>query len=182
MHRMFGGTITTELTHLLWLLQDIGQSVLDAGFDALMIVNGHGGTIALADCAVYTIGPAYPDRDVTGLTYFNLVPSFVDDLRDSELGGMYHGGEFETSLMLHLRPDLVGDELIDDPKENRYEYHNKDLTTPGVLTVYNDFDALTDHGALGVPSAASAEKGEQLFSRLTAELADIILAIHRANR
>jgi creatinine amidohydrolase len=178
MHAMFEGTITVGLTHLLSLLQDIGQSVLESGFDAMLIVNGHGGTIALSGCAVYTIGPAHPEKEVTGLTYFNLVPSLVDEIRDSDLGGMYHGGEFETSLMLHLRPELVGEERIDDPKENRYRWHNEDLASPGVLTVYQDFDQYTSHGALGVPSAGSAEKGKRLFDGITDELGAIITAIH----
>lgn len=52
---------------------------------------------------------------------------------------------------------------------------------PGRPTVYYDVDALTSHETLYVPSAANAEKDEQLFSRLSTELVGIILAIHRAN-
>ncbi|WP_233752316.1 creatininase family protein [Halorussus halophilus] len=115
---------------------------------------------------------------MTGLTYFQLAESFADEIRESDVGGMAHGGEFETSLMLHLHADLVrmdnaDAEYLDEP----YERGTKDLLVGGTLSTYRPFEEYSESGAIGDPSLASAEKGAELFDRLGDELADVLRAI-----
>jgi len=74
-----------------------------------------------------------------------------------------HGGEMETSLVMHLAPDLVRhDEIADHAPDadalRRY-------TRGRVPTPPND-----TRGALGYPSRASAEKGAAVFDRWVATL------------
>lgn len=180
-HMPFGGTITLEYRTLLAVLENTADAALDNGFDAVLFLNGHGGNKALVTSAVSTVGDAHPEAQVLGLTYFDLAQSFADEIRDSDVGGMAHGGEFETSLMAYLRPELVGEgdaEYWSEP----YERGGDDLLEGGPLSVYRTFDEYSATGAIGDPALASAEKGEAIYDLLGDELEAILRAIHEQNR
>jgi creatinine amidohydrolase len=181
-HLTFAGAMTGEFETLLKHLEEIADSALNNGFDALLLLNGHGGNSALIDGAVSRIGQTHPDREVLGLTYFDLATEFIDDIRDSENGGMAHGGEFETSLMAFLHPELVGDEMPATYWDEHYELGSQDLLDGGSLSVYRTFDEYSESGAIGDPSVATADKGERLFERLLDRLTDVLVDIHEKNR
>lgn len=182
-HLNFGGTITLEVETMLALLRDVAASILDNGFDAVFFLNGHGGNVSLLGTAITKIGTEFPDAQVLGLTYFRLASSFVDEIRESDLGGMAHGGEFETSLMLHLRPDLVHDDRAEATYlDDLYDLRRKDLFQGGPLTVYRSFAEYSDSGAIGDPDLGSAEKGAEFVDRLAEELAALLQAIHEHNQ
>ncbi len=182
-HRVFGGTISLSAPDFLEHISTVAESAVTAGFDAVILVNGHGGNISLVGAATGTVGPDHPEAQVLGVTYFQLATDQVMELRDSEIGGMAHGGEFETSLMLHLHPELVDVEadegtMMDEP----YELGTKDLVKGGPLSLYRPFDEYSDTGAIGDTTLASAEKGEQLLGILGEALADVFADIHEQNR
>jgi creatinine amidohydrolase len=182
-HMAFGGTITLEVETMIAVLRDVAASVLDNGFDALLFVNGHGGNMSLLGTVVTKVGREFPDAQVLGLTYFQLAEPFIDEIRESDLGGMAHGGEFETSLMLHLRPDLVRDDRTDaTPMNDPYDLRRKDLFQGGPLSVYRSFAEYSDSGAIGDPDLATAAKGAELYERLGDELEAVLIAIHEQNR
>ncbi|WP_254533992.1 creatininase family protein [Natrinema gelatinilyticum] len=182
-HMDFGGTITLSVETLLSMLGDIADSIRDNGFDAVLFLNGHGGNMSVIGTAVTEIGQRFPDAQVLGLTYFQLAGSFIDEIRESDLGGMAHGGEFETSMMLYLRPDLVDLDraearYLDDP----YDLRRKDLFEGGPLSVYRSFAEYSETGAIGDPGLATAEKGEEIYERLGDELESLLLAMYEHNR
>ncbi len=87
----------------------------------------------------------------------------VVDLQSVRIGqflerqrGPEHAGEAETSVMLYLAPDLVREGEIEDfhldPKQFRRYLRGRMPRPPSGCT-----------GAIGHPSAASAEKGEQIY-------------------
>ncbi|MDX1748402.1 MAG: creatininase family protein, partial [Halobacteriales archaeon] len=106
-HLPFGGTVTLTVESLLHLLEDVAETAIENGFDALLFVNGHGGNTSVLGAAVSSIGSGNPEVQVLSINYARLAAPFIDEIRESDTGGMSHGGEFETSLMLHLRPELV---------------------------------------------------------------------------
>lgn len=182
-HTPFGGTVTVEFETMLALVRDIVTSAVGNGFDAALILNGHGGNAPLVGAATGTLGPALPDVDVVGLTYWHLASAaFNEDLRTTDLGGASHAGEFETSLMLHLRPDLVGDDRPSEPRDPIYDGQGRDMHDPGPLSVYRDWDAVSESGVMGDASAASAETGAALLEVLTEALATLLREIHAENR
>lgn len=70
-----------------------------------------------------------------------------------------HGGEAETSVMLHLYPDLVRMERardIDLPVELFRSYLRGELTVPPAGSP----------GSVGRPTAASEEKGARIYERI----------------
>lgn len=178
-HLTFGGTVSLDFRTLLAVLDDVADAALGNGFDSLLLLNGDGGNAALVAGATSTIGVRHPSVDVLGLTYFDLAKPFIDDVRESDPGGMSHGGEFETSLMLHLRPDLVREDWIGGrPRTRRYAHGETDLMDRGSLTHYTDFGDFSDTGAVGEPELATAEKGERIYDSLGDELASLLEEIH----
>ncbi len=181
-HMPFGGTLTLEFETMLEAIEEVADAALDNGFDAVLLLNGHGGNKSLLSAATSTIGNDHPEAQVLGLTYFDLAGAFMDDIQDSEQGGMAHGGEFETSLMMHLRPELVREdamdaELMDEP----YDRSLKGLLEAGPLGVYRDFDEYSESGTIGAPEHASGEKGADIYEQLGDELEDVLREIHEKN-
>ena len=177
-HLPFGGTVSVEREDLEALLEGVADTALENGFDGLLLLNGHGGNAALIDAVAVSIGADHPDVEVTALTYFALAADIADDVRDSPIGGTGHGGEFETSLMLHLHPELVDmDRAEGTLMEAPYEHSRKDIFAGGPLSVYRPFTDFSESGVLGDPTLGTAEKGERLFEHLRAEHAALYEAI-----
>lgn len=174
-HLDFGGTLTAPFATLLAVVSDIVESGLQNDFDSVLIVNGHGGNTALITAATSEIGTSAPDREILSCTYFELATPHIDEIRDSDLGGIAHGGEFETSLMLHLRPDLVRPAQMNVTyRDEPYTHGGQEMFDSGALSSYRSFAELSETGELGDPTVASAEKGEKLLANLVAELSTII--------
>lgn len=182
-HLPFGGTLSLSFDTMREVVEELADTALSNGFDALVLINGHGGNKPLIDAATSTIGEAHPDAEIVGVTYFDLADAFIEDVRDSETGGMAHGGEFETSLLLYLRPDLVRTDRMEAPNmDEPYDRGTTDLFDGGSLSVYRGFDEYSDTGAIGDPTAASAEKGERIYESLGDELETLLREVHANNR
>lgn len=182
-HMSFGGTVTADYDHLLALLEDVAASALENSFDVCLFVNGHGGNRSLIGAATATVGADHPDVEVFGLTYFELGTSFVDDVRDSDVGGIVHGGELETSMLQHLRPDLVRDDEIEGTHlDGPYDMVPTDLLEGAPVAMYEDIERYSESGAVGDPELATPEKGERAYEQYCDEMADLYRKIHRENR
>ena len=181
-HRHFGGTLTLSFETALAVVEDVVRSGLENGFDAALLINGHGGNGPLIGAAVSEVGSANPDVELSGITYFDLAASFADEIRESDPGGIAHGGEFETSLLLHLYPELVRADGDATPLEEPYDHGDDDLLEPGALSTYRSFEEYSATGAIGEPELASTEKGQAIFERLGTELEDLLWEIHDRNR
>ncbi len=178
-HLSFGGTLTLDFETMLDMLESIGNSALENGFDAILLLNGHGGNMSLLSTAVNKIGEDNPDIEVSSLTYFYLATPIIEEIRDSEPGGMMHGGELETSLMLHLRPDLVDeDEMSAVYAERKYDLLLEDLFGSGPLGTYSTFADHTDTGIMGDPTVATEEKGSKIFDYIGEEMQSLLEDIH----
>jgi creatinine amidohydrolase len=180
-HLPFGGTISLEYGVMMALLENVAATALENGFDALLFVNGHGGNGPIVDAATSVIGRG-ADAEILAVTYFELAAPFVDGIRESDPGGMAHGGEFETSLMLHLFPDLVREEAPADRLEEPYELGPRDMFDSGPLTVYRGFDEYSRSGAIGNPGNATAPKGAEILEELMEVLVALFEEVHEANR
>lgn len=174
-HMGFGGTITVSAECMQRLLCEITDAVLDNGFDGVLYMNGHGGNAPIVSNTVYTVGPRYPDTEVLGLTYWNLAKSFIDEIRESDTGGFLHGGELETSLMLHLRPDLVdkGSFTKNYYDDRDYDAAKVDLMEAAPLSVYRPVQANSESGVGGDPRLATSKKGRRIYERLGVEMAKL---------
>ena len=110
-HMDFPGAVTVDIETLVRYVADVAISAARHGFSHLLIVNGHGSNAPIADLAARKVvletgavcGAMSPNAAIDP----TLAEPTLSEMRRSEPGGVGHAGEFETALMLHLRPDLV---------------------------------------------------------------------------
>lgn len=178
-HMEFGGTLTAQFTTLLSLVTDVAKAGFENGFDAALLVNGHGGNKSIIAAATSELGDDAPDKHVLSCSYFDLASPFIDEIRESDVGGIGHGGEFETSLMLYLRPDLVREERMNATyRDEPFTHASREMFDSGALSIYRPFASMSDTGELGDPTLATEEKGHQLLMGLVDELTDITQEIN----
>jgi creatinine amidohydrolase len=161
---------------MLDLAESIVDSVVTHGFKRILIVNGHGGNGGVIDVMAATLGNRHYRRArIAALTYFTLARDAIADLRESKIGGTGHACEFETAMLMHLRPDLVKMErattLYPDPGSR---YLTTDLIGASAIRTYLDFKDLSESGVLGDPSLATPEKGARFFAASVKALAAFV--------
>ncbi|WP_331232403.1 creatininase family protein [Natronorarus salvus] len=177
-HLPFGGTISAEHNTFVDTVVETVDSAAQNGFDAIMLLNGHGGNKSLLSTATSVAGRKNPDVEVSTLFYLDLLGPHVDDIKRSDVPGT-HGGELETALMLSVCPQLVDeDEMSSTPQEEPYANTATGLLDAGSVSVYRTFDEYTESGTLGDPSAATAEAGDRALELVGDEIATILRSIH----
>ena len=173
-HMAFPGTLTLRPATFLAVVKDLCGSLSRHGFRRQLVVNGHGGNRALLAEAIQEIGFEEPVH-VGLVDYWSLARAVVDDVRESPPGGMAHACEFETSLMLFLRPESVRQDLIEReiPRpRSQSELFDLFLTSP--LSTHWKTRELSRSGVMGAPDLATAEKGRRLFEGCADGLARLI--------
>lgn len=174
-HVPLGGTVTLEKETLVALLEDVGRSLIDLGFQKILFVNGHGGNRPAVSLVAGDLGTSQDDADVAELSYVMLARDVADEVREGDPGSAYHAGEVETALMLHLFPDLVDTTATEDhPETPLTSYSPRDMFSGGPLGMRRTYDRLTEDGVRGEPSWATESNGEQLFTAIVDELASLI--------
>lgn len=163
-HTAFKGTLSVELQALLGLWLSVGQSVARAGVRKLVIFNSHGGQRAHVDQVALRLRVDCGMLVVRAHSFALGMPEGLFDV--DELAHGLHGGAVETSVMLHLRPDLVRREaLADFPSTGRAL-----AARGGVLGLEKPaglgwmMQDVNPDGACGNAAAATAAKGERLLS------------------
>lgn len=161
-HISFPGTITStwETTTKLWL--EIGDSVARAGLRKLIVVNSHGGNVPMVDIVARELRLRH-DILVVGTSWSRFGRPEGMTAPEEGLYGI-HGGDVETSLMLHLRPDLVRLDKTQDFHSAQIDFIKefKYLRAHGAVQFGWKAQDLNASGAVGNATAASAEKGEAI--------------------
>ena len=110
-HAWSPGTVWLSATTMLRVLDDIGRCVATTPARRLVFFNGHGGNSALLGVANREMRLAH--GLMTFLAHPACRPTRAVSRRPRSSGMGIHGGTDETSLMLHLAPDLVDMSLAD---------------------------------------------------------------------
>ena len=173
-HLPFGGTLTATLPTYETMLIELLSPLLRQGFRRVMILNGHGGNTDPLRVALRRLDVMFPSAILTGAPYWDLAKEEIAAICTGPRKVMGHACEIETSMMMHLRPDLVRtDAIADDP----------DLTPPGLSGLFwpRDFGRSTDHGAVGYPESASAETGRLLLEAMICKVAEVSRSVLALN-
>src|SRR5262245_28794909 len=164
-HLRSPGTITFSVDTLIRAWFEIGEGVHRAGLRKLIIVTSHGGNIDVINIVARELRVRLGMLVATTQWRRFGMPTGLYSRLDETYG--IHGGDIETSLMLHFRTDLV------DMRKARFfpskaaameqQYtHLRPAGSHGFGWIAQD---INPDGAVGDASAATAEKG-----KLTAEL------------
>ena len=173
-HMAFPGTMTLGPATFRQAVTEICVSLARHGLRRQLVVNGHGGNSALLAAVVQQLGFEVPVHAVA-VDYWALAADVVADVRESPLGGMGHACEFETSLMLHLRPESVrGDRIAREIAQPRYESECFDLFERAGIRAHWKTHEVSRSGVMGAPDLATEEKGRRLFEACVQGLAALI--------
>lgn len=176
-HSAYPGTLSASAEALLAVWLDVGRGVARAGVRKLAIFNTHGGQRAHVDLAAVRL------RAECGLLVARVNGSALGTppgLFDAdELAHGLHGGELETSLMLHLRPDLVRCDALAD-----FDSLGRSLARQGgALGVERPVGIgwmsqdLNPAGVCGNAARADAARGALALEFMAGRLAAILAAI-----
>jgi creatinine amidohydrolase len=163
-HMDFAGSLTLSRETFIGVVGDICRSLARHGFRHIVLLPTHGGNFAPLAKAVEAIRP---ELSGVNLIAFTDLMAFMDEIFQTgkarkvtpEQAGA-HAGEFETSIMLYLRPDLVA---IDKAQPG----YVGDQLRIAPLVFEKGFRAVTANGVLGDPRNASAANGEAYMAAIT---------------
>ncbi|HIE24491.1 MAG TPA: creatininase family protein [Anaerolineales bacterium] len=161
-HEGYRGSISIQPETLQALVLDICQQLQSQGFRKIVIINGHGGNFILRIAirkVNYSAPPGFKVLLIEPHIHFASTLKKVIETYPQEV----HAGEYETSMMLHLMPEQVGDERPDCVTDFGAEMYNYALTRE-----------ITDQGVWGVSSKGTAEKGEQVLKLMVNETVQYI--------
>jgi len=150
------------------VLDDVADSLVRQGIDRLVLLNFHGGNEFKPMIRDVMLGHPIFIVQVSG---WNLAD--VSDLLTDPGGD--HANEFETSIMLHLRPHWV---RMADAGEGRATPSRLPAlsSTPGVWAP-RDWRSATEDTGLGDPRSATAEKGMAIMERFVNALAPVLVEL-----
>ena len=152
------GTVTNLAQDLISSWTQIGLEVARSGIRKLIFVNSHGGNVAINEIVAREL------RIKAGMLAVKAAWSGLgpkDGYSDIENRYGIHGGDYETSVVLHFRPETVDMskaadfESVAQRDEQAYKY----LRPTGALSYAWIASDINPSGAAGEASKGTAEKG-----------------------
>ncbi|HEX5164176.1 MAG TPA: creatininase family protein [Thermomicrobiales bacterium] len=166
------GTITASVETWIALVSEICRSIWANGFHRIILLNGHGGNRDIQ--RVVSIKLAEEDIWVLPITHWEMAWDVLHNEAETDAGFIGHGGEWETSLQLYLRPTLIDRErMVADPERPGFSPEIQ------AFTGFPERRREREHGVHGNPLSASAEKGEHLFNAVRDMLIEVCRQYHQ---
>ncbi len=159
--RRFAGTITLSEQTLKAIVNDVAESLSRHGCHALLLLTAHGANQPHLKYAVRDLSDRLPLK-IAYLFY----PGIERVLKEAQTPlwqkGSFHADEIETSLMLHIAPELVrkGKSVSCYPDPS-FDYECSSL----------DLGALSETGVFGDPRPATEDKGARWLEIIAQECA-----------
>jgi creatinine amidohydrolase len=149
------------------ILHDLVRSLEMHAIRRLVVLNGHGGNDFRQ-----MIRELQPRTSVflCQVNWYNAIDAraFFDEPGD-------HGGELETSVMLHVAPDLVGP--LADAGPGAVRNPRVRAMREGWAWAPRRWTQVTSDTGVGNPRAATADKGARYAAALTTALADFLVEL-----
>ncbi|MFN0054912.1 MAG: creatininase family protein [Planctomycetales bacterium] len=168
-HLDFPGTLSAAPRVYLDLLSGLVDNLITHGFQRILLLNGHGGNIVPAQQATFEVRQRHRMRSdllLLSATYWTLGGKPYEADPAIQQRRMGHACEWETSMMLRIRPELV---------RNLNQVQAMEFGTPfdpaHRAWITKDRTAV---GHIGDPQQATAEKGETIFRTFTADVISLL--------
>lgn len=179
-HTSFAGTLSHSPEQMLRVLAELGAALCRAGLRKLLFFNAHGGNSGLMEVAARELR-ALHGLMVYSTSWFNLPleESVMQRFTPEEHRFGVHGGALETSLMMHLHPEMVRVEKFKrfgSKQQLRSQVHpvlgnGRSAKMAWLIEDYNT------EGAVGDLAQASAEKGRELLQTGSLQLSILLREI-----
>lgn len=158
-HSAYPGTLTIGASTLIAMWTDVAESVLRAGFRRIILFNSHGGQPQLVDVVVRDLRVRHGVLAVAASSYALGAPEGLFDPNEEIYG--IHAGDIETSMMMHLRPDAVRTDQLDNFPSIGADIarDNAVLRLEGGVGMGWMTQDVNPSGAVGDARPATAEKG-----------------------
>lgn len=169
-HLEFPGTLSISADTFHAVVADLVRSLARGGFRRVVLLPTHGGNFMPLAQAIERLGPV-EGVEIRALTDLGALMA-IAQLGADEFGvplseGGLHAGEWETSMLEVIHPDLV------HPERSEPGYTG-DLETALGAVFSQGVHVLAPNGVLGDPSQASPEHGRRYWDRvLSVALAEI---------
>ncbi|MBN1641980.1 MAG: creatininase family protein [Anaerolineae bacterium] len=180
-HLGFPGTVSLSHETYRRVLVDVVESLIGSGFRRIVLLNAHGGNSLPGRAATYEVQMRHRDeRDLwlVFATWFELAAPQIAAVPGLDQDHVTHACELETSLILHLRPELV-DLSVARGADVSFgsRFYCPDSSRRSRVGVVRPFDHVSIDGAYGHPERGSAEKGQVLIDAVVQEVVGCIREI-----
>lgn len=162
-HLSFAGSLSATFPGYHEALTAIVESLIPHRFRTFFTINGHGGNTESNGIAMRALKQKHPNLLIGHSGYFAPIAEAIAGVMEGEAKDMRHACEAETSLMMHLHPDLVRtDRLRDDGL----------VSDPKVAGMIWTFDEMTEMGSYGEATRGTAAKGKIIFEAAVDAMAE----------
>ena len=142
-------------------MTDVLDELVRNGVSKVVVLSGHAGSghMAAVKLATQRAVERHPALRAMVLSDYDIAYDLAGKEFPPEDG---HAGQIETSRMLAIRPDLVGDDRpVGDARPPRY-------------MVVSDPETYFPSGVMGDPREATAEKGRRIDDYISTKLAGLV--------
>ncbi len=178
-HMDFPGTIAVDMETCLAYVSQVAISVARHGFTHILIVNGHGSNHPIVDLAarkcVLETNAVCAATTVNAAVDPAIVQDVIDEHRKGGPGSIGHAGEYETSMMLHIHPELVQMENAQrDIAQIKLKHFNWDHPEPSLYSWQDYWSSMSKDGVCGDATVATSEFGQKLFETTVTRFVELV--------
>lgn len=174
-HMQFPGTLDVPQKVYMRLIAELAKSLASMGAKKVFILNGHGGNDIAIKATLRELKTSTPATRFVFASYWSIAGKAISKVRESDLGGVGHACEMETSIMLHLDASRVHlDRARRDGPPHTDNFRRSDLQHARPVYFVDEFHEMTNSGVIGYPDLASAEKGQRFLDGIITEVAAFV--------
>lgn len=155
------------------ILNDVLEVLSRQDIHKLIILNSHGGNDFKA--MIRELGLKFPKAFISQCNWYKAIDQKLFFTNKDD-----HAGELETSLMMHLRPDLVLP--LSEAGEGKSKKFRFQAIQEGWAWAERAWSQVTEDTGVGDPRQASAEKGKKYFEALTKKVAQFFEEVATTDR
>lgn len=173
-HAWAAGTVWLAPETLLAVMRDIGRSLSTLAARKLVLLNGHGGNTGLLDVVCRELRLAFGFQ--TFLLHASLPADHGGEGSPEESGFGIHGGVAETSMLLHLHPELVDmtAAVRNVPTWMTTQQHVRFGGSASFGWLSDDFGP---SGVIGDATIATADRGKVAFEEGVRHLIEVLTEV-----
>ncbi|MFK7844942.1 MAG: creatininase family protein [Rhodothermales bacterium] len=154
------------------VLRDVTDALVHQGIPKLLVLNGHGGNNFKQ--MLRELQAEFPEIFLCAIDWFGVEPwePYFEDLGD-------HAGELETSVMMHIAPQLVAP-LAEAGSGKQFPFKIKAFREKWAWAQREWSQASEDTG-IGDPAKSTQEKGKRFLDAVTNKIAGFLVDLSNAD-